>query len=265
MNAPTTEEISVRSYQLWEEEGCPWGDGGDQGRWLRAEAELRRHESASGETPAADIAARSDRGLPPELSEQPPRSPEGSVPITNLERQLPPRERVKARAERHGTPRKTKAAPPPEQLFIVLDRAHLRIYHEAPGRSAGRRAWEVLQSYDLPAGREPFTSNEADQAGRFPGSHGGSPGGSIDERLPIRVEQQRRIVGELADTIEVFLRQYPQVRWDFAAEAELQHAILALLTPGARGRVRHQLAKNLVNVPLEELREHFEAAAPGKL
>lgn len=257
MNAPTIEEISVRAYQLWEEQGCPWGDGADQDRWLRAEAEL---QPDAGAPRAPERSAPEDRSLPPELRAQPPRSPDGSVPITNLDRQLPPRERTKVRAERHGTPKKHQAAPPPEQLFVVLDRAHLRIYHETPGRGAARRSWEVLQSYDLPAGREPFTRNEADQAGRFPGSHGGSPGGSIDERLPIQEEQQRRIIAELADTIEVFLRRHPEVRWDLAAEAELQHAILALLTPGVRGRARHLLPKNLVNVPLEQLREHFEAA-----
>lgn len=254
--APSAETISARAYQLWEQQGSPWGDGQDLERWLQAERELLPHaspmENAFTENEAIGAAA--------ELVAPVLRSPEGSVPISNLDRELPPRERTKARAVRHGTPKRRKHEAAPEQLFVVLDRSHLRIYHEAAARKNGTPSWEVLEAFDLPSGRERFTSNEADQAGRFPGSHGLSPGGSIDERLPIQEEQQRRIVHELAEAIESFLREHPTAKWDLACEAELQHAILPLLPTDIRGRVRHQLPKILVNQPLAELRDHFARA-----
>lgn len=38
MNRPDEEQIRMRAYELWREAGCP--EGGSEGHWFQAEAEL---------------------------------------------------------------------------------------------------------------------------------------------------------------------------------------------------------------------------------
>jgi hypothetical protein len=244
MNTPTAEDIAARAYQIWEEQGRPVDDGRSLERWLTAERELRRSDSAE-----------ADSALPLPLHESPT--------VTNLDRALPPAERTRLRSERHGRIQIT--APPAERsphFVIAADRAHVRFHHETPPDGPGGTArWELVNAIDLPAGKQRYTGRDTDQAGRFPGSRGVSPGGSIDERLPMLEEHQRRIAAEVAAQIEDFLQNYPDATWDFAAGPEVHYAILESLPPATSQRLRRTLTKDLVNQP-GELRRQFQATSP---
>lgn len=47
MSEFSDDEIAGEAYRLWQEEGCPWGDGREEDRWLRAIEALRRQRSAA--------------------------------------------------------------------------------------------------------------------------------------------------------------------------------------------------------------------------
>lgn len=56
----TTQEVEIRSYAIWEQEGCPHGR--DLEFWLRAEAELAEEAQASADAPEAGLVEAAPKG-----------------------------------------------------------------------------------------------------------------------------------------------------------------------------------------------------------
>ncbi len=106
-------------------------------------------------------------------------------------------------------------------------------------------------------------------AGRFPGSKNqpGAPGGgarggmSIDERMPMHREEDRRRARDVAAEIETFFAARPAATWDFAGAPEFHKTVVEQLSPRVRERLRRTIAKDLVNQRNEKLRAHLAAPA----
>ena len=156
-----------------------------------------------------------------------------------------------------------------EHYVVTVDHGHLRIYIERhlPGQRAP--ALDPVEAMDFPLGKKSFADRETDMAGRFasskhqamaPGSPTARTGMSIDERLPMQREESRRRAKELAAEIDAFFQPRRDASWDFAAGPELNGAVLNLLSPAVRRRVRRSLAKDLVNQRSDEVRAHFAGA-----
>jgi hypothetical protein len=154
-----------------------------------------------------------------------------------------------------------------EHFIITADRGHVRIFsrEQEPGQMTPRL--REVQGLDFPSGRQSYTDRDTDMAGRFQGSQHqargpGAPtartGMSIDERLPMQEEEERRQTRDLFRAIETFLQQHPAATWDFAAAPAVHNSVLELISPPMRSRLRQAVAKDLVNQPVEELLGHFE-------
>ncbi len=242
MKQPSSQAIAQLAYRKWEEEGHP--DGRSDVHWREAEAEL----SAESDEPARNdnSGAREDR------------EPDAGPDITNLEKALPAEERRRARARRHGTGEETTAASP-SRFVVTVDHAHLKIYRATDTRGPSRLQLQLEEAVDFPSGRSSYFAEESDQAGRFPGRRGTpadvapQSGGSIDERLPMQQEQERRIQTQLATRIDNFLQQHADAMWDYVAAPALHRAVFERLSDDVRQRVGAELAKDLVNAPVLEL------------
>jgi hypothetical protein len=160
-----------------------------------------------------------------------------------------------------------------EHFIVTLDQGHLRIYVERQSPEQFTPGLEQVEAMDFPAGRESYTDRDTDMAGRFssskhqgpatgaPGGNGvGRTGMSIDERLPMKNEMNRRRAQELAAEVEDFLSKRPNASWDFAAGPELHRAVLELLSPRVRQRLQRAVPKDLVNQRPSELRAQFAGA-----
>lgn len=211
------EDIARHAYRLWENHGRP--EGRDLEFWLAAEAEAQRASALT---------------------------------LTNLDRGLPPAERSRVRAERHGG-----SAPPPDHFMAVIDRAHLRIYRVREPATRGSTQFELAEAFDLIAGHQQYTDRDTDQAGRFPGAQGRGGGGSIDERLPMQTEQERRLAAELAGHLQRFFGAHANATWDYAAGPTIHHAVLERLPPAVRSRLGVALVKELVYQTPAQLRTHL--------
>lgn len=253
MKTPTFEEISFRAYLLWESRGRPDGQEAAIDCWLQAERSLWSDDTDT-EFDEDDFEANEDR----EFDDQgEPAKGIADVKINDLDRALPADQRSKARRARRGdehSPEALKGRPARENVLVVVNRGHVRIYN------ADSEKPELTGGFDLPGGDRNYTDNDTDQAGRFPGpgSRGMSPGGSIDERLPMQEEHQRRLAKEAAKHIAVFLNEHPRAHWKFAAGPALHRPILDQLAPGLHARLEQAIVKDLMNLPLPELFEHFE-------
>lgn len=158
-----------------------------------------------------------------------------------------------------------------EHFFVTADHAHLRIY--LPRQEPGQRepALDLVESMDFPFGKASYTARDTSMAGRFQGSRHQAPGPgaptdagrtgmSIDERLPMQREEERRRGRDVAERIEAFFASRPTATWDFAAPAEFRHVVTEQVSNRVRDRLRREIAKDLVNQSTEQLRAHYVAA-----
>jgi hypothetical protein len=225
------ESIARQAYRFWEEQGRPEGQHLDH--WLEAEAEVHRQSWS--------LAV-----------------PDGGPGLNNLDRALPPAERRRARDRRQGSTRSREPLVIPDHFMAVVDRAHLRIYRVDD--LDGPPQFELAESHDLPAGQRHYTDRDTDQAGRFAGGGGrGRQGGgaSIDERLPMRNEHERRLATELAGHLGRFLQEHGDATWDYAAGPAVHNAVLDRLPPAVRARLGLAIVKELVHQTPAQLRAHF--------
>jgi hypothetical protein len=106
-------------------------------------------------------------------------------------------------------------------------------------------------------GRQAPSDNDTDQQGRFPGNGNGQ---SIDERLPMKNEKERRLAKTVAAGLEGFLKLHPRATWDFAAGPALHHAVLDQLDASVRRRMLRAELKELARAAPAELLTHFPIA-----
>lgn len=156
-----------------------------------------------------------------------------------------------------------------EHYFVTADHGHLRIYLERNGLGQREPALDQVESMDFPAGLKSYTDRDTSMAGRFQSSRNqaaaaGAPGPgparagmSIDERLPMQREEEKRRVRDVAAEIETFFASRPGATWDFAGAPEFHHTVIDQLSPRVRRQLRRTIAKDLVNQRTEELRAHF--------
>jgi hypothetical protein len=141
-------------------------------------------------------------------------------------------------------------------LYVAIDRSRLRVYQASAGELPdGNGSWTVLASEDFPEGRTAYADATSDAAGRFPTAQG--TGMSIDERLPLKEEHEKRVVAEVASALRRCLMEHPKATWHFAAGPGLFQAVESQLSPDLRARRGRTLERNLAKLPPNELRAHF--------
>ena len=160
-----------------------------------------------------------------------------------------------------------------EHYIVAADHGHLRIFRfqQPPGQTTP--AFEEVQALDFPAGRQSYTDRDTDRAGRFqsskhqargPGAPIARTGMSIDERLPMQREEERRQATNVSEAIDSFLQARPDATWDFAAGPEIHKVVLEALAPSSRARLRKAVTKDLVHQPAEALKTQFDFAGSAK-
>jgi ABC-type transporter Mla MlaB component len=153
-----------------------------------------------------------------------------------------------------------------QHFVVVADNGHLKFYQMRKEPEQMAAALDLVQALDFPAGKKNYTAEEADMAGRFqsskhqtnaPGSPVARTGMSIDERLPLAREVERKRVRDLAQAIEAFLQKHADATWDFAGAPAIHNATLNALPDAVRNRLQKSLAKDLVNQPPTLVRDQF--------
>ncbi len=161
-----------------------------------------------------------------------------------------------------------------EHYFVTADHGHLRIFLARSEPGQRQPDLQEVEAMDFPSGKHSYTDRDTDVAGRFQGSKQqaagpGAPSGggagrsgmSIDERLPMQREEDRRRSRDVANEIDTFFAARPQVTFDLACAPAILRAIADNLSEGVRRRIRRTLNKDLVNQPREDVRAHFVNAA----
>jgi Protein required for attachment to host cells len=152
-----------------------------------------------------------------------------------------------------------------DSLFIIADRGKLKAFRAEKARTGRAYRLDLVEAITLAEAHLSVRERFTDEAGSFPtqtgaGSRQTVQGNSIAERH-YDIEDDRRSAKQLAKHINEILHREKPSGWSFAAPAEIQPAVLSEVEPGLREQLLERLPQDLVNVPANQLLEHFSTVA----
>jgi hypothetical protein len=150
-------------------------------------------------------------------------------------------------------------------LVFVADRGRSKAFELVRGKDDSRAHLELLETKDQPSMRSKLSDQVSDSAGRF--QHAGAPReagnremSSMGERHDVELEHQRRAVRATARVLDGLLAGDEfGVCWLAAAQSS-HHALLDMLRPATRAKVRRVLPLDLTRAEPTEVLGHFESA-----
>jgi hypothetical protein len=148
-------------------------------------------------------------------------------------------------------------------FFIVVDRGNLKAYRAEKSFGDHPPRMQLVQGLSLAQAHLSAAQRFTDGAGSFPaqmgaGSRGTAGAASVGEKH-YDIEEIRRSVKQLGAQINDLLRREKPEWWSLAAPSEIQEAVLAEVDAGLRKQLAERVARDLVNIPAQQVLDHFSA------
>jgi protein required for attachment to host cells len=146
------------------------------------------------------------------------------------------------------------------KMVVVADRGHFKAYRMELDRGGEKTPrLELLRSYEAPAAHEKLSEKVSDAAGRF--RSGGSPrrdtAKGYDERQGIALEEDKRLIRQVAETVNRLVAEEPCSSWYLAASGTINKRLLEGLHPDVRAKMDKNLLQDLTKCGKAELIERF--------
>jgi hypothetical protein len=147
-----------------------------------------------------------------------------------------------------------------ETLLIVADLGLLRAYREVENLADRKPHLELIEEFKPEGARQKLSDQMTDQAGRFPRGGGAAHTSgdlSAGENLQAEAEEERHLISDLAEKINVLLADKTVMRCSIAISGAIHNQLLEAIDPKARAKIGKVLASNLAKTPPTELQAHF--------
>lgn len=147
-----------------------------------------------------------------------------------------------------------------KRLLIVTDLGTFKAYRMEEDRFSTRPKLELVDSYELVNGHDKISQKLSDSAGRFgKGARNvaGVNDASTADNHGIILEDRRRNMRQIADTISKLLSNGQFDSCYFAAASEINDQILDQMPNEARAKIEKNVPCNLVHADRDELMRHF--------
>src|SRR6266511_3156951 len=134
-------------------------------------------------------------------------------------------------------------------FFIVADRGNLKAYRAEKVPADRPPRMQLVEAFTLTEAHLKPTDIFTDEAGAFPAQTGAGSRQTFQNSTAERhyeVENNRRLVKQLAQHISSILRQEKVEWWSFAAPSEIHDAIVEHLEPAQRNRIAEHVTSDLV-------------------
>lgn len=138
------------------------------------------------------------------------------------------------------------------KFIIVADLQHLKMF-SVKQDPMKRESVEIVENSDNLDFHQKLSEKVSDRKGNFQSSQGSGSG----EDHNIMLEEERRRIKEIANTISQFLQNNSHKSWCFAAPKAINNKIVELLHNDAKKSISTNLASDLTNTPNNQLLEHF--------
>lgn len=148
-----------------------------------------------------------------------------------------------------------------KRVVVVADLGNFKAYRLDDNQFNSSPRLELVEEFETVAGHEKMIDQLSDEPGRFPKS-AGMPGISGDmsagERHNIELEQRRRLVKQLAESLSKVIQREQAEGCYFAASREINNQILDELAPNVRDRIERNIPLDLTKSDKTAILRHFD-------
>lgn len=145
------------------------------------------------------------------------------------------------------------------RIFIATDLGLLRAYREFKRRQDREPHLELIKEFKPESARKKLSDQVSDRAGRLPrpNTGGASSGDSANERQNRDDELERRVVKQLAQTIDELVTSEEVDDCRLAISAPIHKQLLDAIDHRTREKIGHVLASDLARAEPQELHERL--------
>jgi len=148
-------------------------------------------------------------------------------------------------------------------LLVVADLGGYKAYklgnHDTNNHLSRTPRLEFLEQFDNPDAHGHLIDRVSDLSGRFPRGTGTRSGGAMadGERHNIELEPRKRLVRQLAQSLNTLARRQEIDRCFLAASKEINHQLLEELDPDLRAKIEKNVPADLTKLERTDILRHF--------
>jgi hypothetical protein len=144
-------------------------------------------------------------------------------------------------------------------LVVVADLGSLKAYRLEKSRLYREPRLELIQELNFLDAHAKLGDKVTDQGGRFPRNMGGGHNGTMSdgERHNIELERRKRLVKQLAQSLDGILHKNEIESCYLAVSREINHQLLDELSPEVRKKIEKNVPADLTKIEKSVLLEHF--------
>lgn len=145
-----------------------------------------------------------------------------------------------------------------DKLIVLADLGRMKAYRVTRDEMSTTPRIEMINEFENVDAHGKMVDKVSDKAGRFPAANGNGEGGmSIGENHNLKTEMDRRLVKQLAASIDGLVKRTDPPVWFFAAGKEINQRIVDELSPEVCSRMKKNVFADLTKIAKSDLLSHF--------
>lgn len=118
---------------------------------------------------------------------------------------------------------------------------------------------EKIEIHRFEEAHQKISDIMADQQGRFGRERAGNTViKGAGERHNIELEQEKKIIKQIAEKINTLIKEIKPKRWYLAADSAINNRVVELLSDEAKATLKKNIKSNLTKIGMKELIAHFK-------
>jgi hypothetical protein len=146
-----------------------------------------------------------------------------------------------------------------DTLLVVADLGSLKAYKLEKNQLHRSPRLELIEEFNTVQAHTKMGEQLTDQAGRFPRTMVGPQSGAMSagERHNIELENRKRLIKQLAQSLNEMLLRAEVESCYLAASREINHQLLDGLSTQARQKIEKNVPADLTKIEKNDLLDHF--------
>jgi len=143
-----------------------------------------------------------------------------------------------------------------DKIVVVADLGHFSAYRLSK-TPQGTGKLDLIESFDSIEAHGRYSEKVTDQAGKFGAANGKNWAKGYGEAHNIDIENEKRIIKNIAKTIHKIIKEGPCDSWHLAAEKAINGQIVDCLEPAVKAKLEKNIAANLTKADKNEIVSRF--------
>jgi hypothetical protein len=145
------------------------------------------------------------------------------------------------------------------KIVVIADLGHFKAY-KLTKTEQGTGKLDLIESFDFLEAHEKFSDKYSDQSGNFGGAVGKNAAATgFGETNNIAIEKEKRLVKNIAQSINKIVRTDHCDGWYMAAVKTINNQVVAFLDSEVKAKLEKNISADLTKTPKSEIIARFAA------